>query len=227
MKENLILLNTGIFNINTWIIKINQNKVLIIDPASCKESNDEEKITNYLKQNNLIPLGIILTHGHFDHIAGIKKLKQDYPSCKIIIHKDDSLMATVNAYESQKDILIEMGISFFVNALKDLPKADVTVNNKETLNLFFEEKDSQTKQNLSQWQILHTPGHTPGGICLYNKTENILISGDTLFYKSYGRTDLPGGDFSKIMNSLKFLKTLPKETKVYPGHDYYDFYITE
>lgn len=229
MKKNLLLLQTGIFNINTWIIKLSENEVIIVDPASCKESHDEMKIVDFLNKNNLLPIGIILTHCHFDHIAGTKILKERFPNCKIAIHDLDKDAASQNAKQMQENILNGMGFDFFISALENLPNIDITFLGNETLNAFTSpELSSQAIEQLNNWKIIHTPGHTPGGICLFNKNEKQLISGDTLFYQSYGRTDLPGGNHSQMMKTLSSIKeSIPSDTLIYPGHDYFDFPLSE
>lgn len=229
MKKNLLLLQTGIFNINTWFIKVSPTEVIIVDPASCKESNDKMKIVNFLNQNNLQPIGIILTHCHFDHIAGTKVLKTQFPNCKIAVHKLDAEAAASKAKEMQGQILNSMGFGFFVSALENLPNPEITFSGNETLASFkTSESTAEVIEQLDNWKIIHTPGHTPGGICLYNKTEKQLISGDTLFYQTYGRTDLPGGNHSQMMKTLSFIKeTIPSDTNVYPGHDHFDFTLDE
>ena len=136
MKKNLLLIQTGIFNINTWIIKLSENEVIIVDPASCKESNDEMKIINFLNKNKLLPIGIILTHCHFDHIAGTKIIKEHFPNCKIAVHNLDKDAASENAKQMQENILNAMGFDFFVSALENLPKIDITFLGNETLNAF-------------------------------------------------------------------------------------------
>lgn len=229
MKKNLLLLQTGIFNINTWIIKLSENEVIIVDPASCKESHDEMKIINFLNKNNLLPIGIILTHCHFDHIAGTKILKERFPNCKIAAHDLDKDAASQNAKQMQANILNGMGFGFFISALENLPNIDITFLGNETLDAFTSpELSSQAIEQLNNWKIIHTPGHTPGGICLFNKNEKQLISGDTLFYQSYGRTDLPGGNHSQMMKTLSSIKeSIPSDTLIYPGHDYFDFPLSE
>ena len=71
---------------------------------------------------------------------------------------------------------------------------------------------------MSTFQVLHTPGHTPGSVCFYFPKEKVLLSGDTLFQMGYGRTDLPGGNYSQLINSLNCLFELPSDVQVYPGH---------
>ena len=108
-------------------------------------------------------------------------------------------------------------MGFFVEKMlpdeNDLPSADVFYTDKTVL---FED-----------WQVIETPGHTQGSSCLYNEKEKLLISGDTLFWNSYGRTDLFGGDETQMIKSLKYLLSLPTDVKVFPGHGKYGFALSE
>ena len=95
----------------------------------------------------------------------------------------------------------------------DLPSADIFYTDKDFL--------------FEGWQVIETPGHTQGSSCLYNETEKLLISGDTLFWNSYGRTDLFGGSDKQMVESLKKLFTLPDDVKVFPGHGKYGFTLSD
>ena len=229
---NITKLITGPFSINTWIIPFYQNKVLIIDPAACDLTHDQNKITYYLEQNNLEPTAILLTHGHFYHIPGTKILKEKYPDLPIICHKADAEIAGSQAPSYQAQALSLMGLEMLIPAITNLPDCDITYSTDCTLDTLLQDfiKDplQDLLSSLKKWQILCTPGHTPGSVCIYNKTENILFSGDTIFYHSYGRTDLPGGSEATIKHSLNMLySTLSPDTKVYPGHDLAGFALEE
>lgn len=225
-------LSTGPFQINTWIVPLTQQKVLIIDPAACSFTNDQNKITDYLQKNNLEPLAILLTHGHFDHITGTKILKEKYSDVPLVCHKNDSQMAGANASQIQKEALSMMGLEVLCNALNNLPNPDITFDTDTTLYSLLlsnlKDKSEELTSQLKEWEIICTPGHTPGSVCFYNKKEKLLFSGDTIFYHSYGRTDLPGGNQKTIEQSLKKIySTLPGDTLVYPGHDYAAFPLGE
>jgi len=221
-------IQTGPFSVNSYIVKLSGSAVFITDPAGCKYCGDETKIIDYLNNNNLCPIAIILTHGHFDHISGLSILKSYYPNIPILINKNDSLMIGPTAVDQQGNALAAMGFTDFIPSISNLPSADDFLTDKLTLDKLsvFDKVDTEVKNALNNWIVLHTPGHTPGGICLYNEKEKYLITGDTIFYQSYGRTDLPGGNQGILMHSLnKIYSTIPHDVSVFPGHDYYGFTI--
>ncbi len=189
-----------------------------MDPACCDFSHDTYVISRYLEENALEPQAIVLTHGHFDHVAGISFLKGLYPDMKIFIHPADASFIGVNGGERQAQHLSLMGFLDFLPSVSGLcPASDMMADG----DILFEEYGSS-------WKVMHTPGHTEGSCVLYSEKEKTLISGDTLFYRSWGRTDLPGGDERLIMKSLKRIyREIPGDTKVYPGHDLAGFLLEE
>ncbi|MBQ9495489.1 MAG: MBL fold metallo-hydrolase [Treponema sp.] len=221
--ESLVVLNTGPLGVNTYIVPLAKNAVLIVDPAACAFTDDEAKITGWLDEHKKRPAGIFLTHSHFDHITGLAALKEAFPDCAIAVHKSEAHMLSSEAQAAF------FGLRQLAVAFQDMPSADKTIAGGETLDaVFSDEHDAEIAAALSQWKILHTPGHSTGSSCLYNAKRGELISGDTVFYRSYGRTDLYGGDEATIHKSLLMLKeTLPHNTRVYPGHDYYGFLLSE
>lgn len=225
--EKLTLLHTGPLGVNTYIIPLAENSVLVIDPAACALTRDENAVTGFLSEHSLIPAGIVITHGHFDHITGLKTMKKAYPDCRIAIHKNDAAALGTTAPEAQHTALSNLGMEKLYSALTNMPQADVLLNGGETLDSVFTGNSAAVTKALSLWKVIHTPGHSAGGICLYNAERKELISGDTLFYRSYGRTDI-GGDEGQIIHSLVMLKeTLPPETRVYPGHEMYGFRLDD
>lgn len=221
-------LNTGPFGVNTWIVPLCGNKVIVFDPAACEFTLDSEKITGFLLNNNLSPVCIILTHGHFDHIMGTRVLKNAFPELPLICHKNDLSMCGASAFETQGQALEMMGLSYLAGALKELPEPDIFFENEVALSALVKTEDEELRNALAEWKVICTPGHTPGSVCWYNKAQKILISGDTVFYHSWGRTDLPGGSEADIRKSLSRLYSLiPDEVLVFPGHDYAGFCIGE
>jgi hydroxyacylglutathione hydrolase len=164
---------------------------LVIDPAS-----DVDAIVTVSRKNNVNIKYIVNTHGHVDHISGNAEMKNK-TGAKIIVHEDDASMLT-----STPAMVLRMF------GAKPSPPADITVS----------EGDFITVGKVSL-QVIHTPGHSPGGIALY--TDGIVFTGDTLFVEGVGRSDLPGGSWPLMLRSIHDrLLTLPEETKVYPGHNY-------
>jgi hydroxyacylglutathione hydrolase len=190
--ERLIL---GAYQTNCYILLANETAkdCLIIDTGL-----EADELIDFLQQHKLNPVAVVLTHGHIDHIIGLAALRSRYPDIKVHIHKLDAGMLT-----GEKDNLSSLaGVSF-----KSEP-TDFTLQEGNPIELANIKLD-----------VLHTPGHTPGGICLYSKDEGVVFAGDTLFADSVGRTDMPGGNTIQLIKSIKEkLCTLPGETIVYPGH---------
>lgn len=187
----IIRMAAGIYAANCYIIySTNTLDGVIVDPGG-----DVDDIFNILDENKIKITSIILTHGHGDHIGGLidlnKRLKVD-----IMIHQDDR----------------EMLVNKNINLSSIMPMESVEVEP----NRFLKDGD---KIGFGDREILviHTPGHTKGGICL--KIEDNILTGDTLFAGSIGRTDLYGGDFNSIINSIKEkIIIYPDDTNIFPGH---------
>ena len=227
---NLHLLHTGPLAVNTYILPLSENEVLVIDPADCPFSQDEGSVISYLASKNLKPLAVILTHGHFDHVSGLPFIKKSFPNIPVVIHKADSAMIGKNSQVQQGKSLSQMGFFEFLPFVSDLPEASAFLEDgKKLLEILGNcECSPEAKKSLEDWQVLHTPGHTEGSCCLYNEKDLALISGDTLFYHSWGRTDLAGGSERKIHQSLaKIAEYCEEKTLVYPGHDHAGFTLEE
>ncbi len=224
-----IEISTGPLQVHTWLVPLSGNKVLAVDPAACAFSHDADALVSYMERNALELSGILLTHGHFDHVLGTRVLKDAFPECKIAVHALDKGMAGSRAAEVQGVILNEIGMGELLFALKGLPDADVLLSGGETLvGVFAHGEDADLSDALKAWKVIHTPGHTQGSLCIHNDREKILISGDTVFYHTWGRTDLPGGSEQAIQQSLRQLYgSLSPETLVYPGHGRAGFMLRE
>lgn len=189
MDLKVIRFVVGGFGTNSYLLLNENNKGFIIDPGA-----NGKEILEYIKENKIDLDGIILTHGHGDHIGAVPLIVKEL-NIPVYIHSLDSKMLA----DSYLNLTGGMGMNP-VNI-----KADNLLEDGSEIHL----EDKTIK-------AIHTPGHTPGGICLY--VDNILFSGDTLFELSIGRTDFPGGDYGQIINSINSLMVLPEDTVVYPGH---------
>ena len=182
---------------NTFIISDSTNECIIIDPG-CYDKNEKQILQDYILSNNLVPTRLINTHCHIDHILGNNFVSKTWDLELEIHHKDIDLL------KNSKDIADLYG---FVN----YEKSPIT-------NKFLVEGDiiEFGKSNL---EVLFTPGHAPGHISLYSKNENFIISGDVLFNNSIGRTDLPGGNYNTLIDTIKSkILCLDDSTVVYCGH---------
>ena len=142
-------------------------------------------------------LYIICTHGHFDHVSGVARLKEKYPEAKVVVGEADA-PALSSAFISGAEAF---GLPFYPCY------ADVTVNDGDVLQV-----------GSILLKVIATPGHTLGGVVLYCESEKIAFAGDTLFRGSVGRTDLYGGSYAQLMTSIKKIKNLPPDTALMCGH---------
>ncbi len=214
----------GPISANTYIVPLSGSNVFIVDPAASAFSGDEDVIVSFLKENNLNPVAVVLTHGHFDHVSGLLRLKAEYPELPVYIHKEDASYLGENSAVWQEKILGAVGFYSFVKAVSGLPEADGFLEDGK----FLSELISCGDEALSLWKVIHTPGHTAGGICLYNEKDRQLISGDTLFYRSWGRTDFFGGSEEVLKKSLELIfTTIPKDATIFSGHDSLEFKLED
>jgi len=184
------------FQVNMYIIAASSGNCILIDPSNSNKAENFE-LHNYLESKQLKPKIVVLTHGHFDHCVGLKFIIEKYnPS--VYLHSGDLFLI-----EQAKELADMFGFEFH--------KWVGTPTSLDDMNKIILED--------IELSILHTPGHSPGGIALYNKKSSYIITGDTLFLNSIGRYDLPGGNFNQIIESIKTtLFTLPSDTAIYPGH---------
>lgn len=159
---------------------------------------DPDPLMRLVRQGGLRPVRIVLTHAHLDHIGGVREVIAELGPIPIAIH------------EAEADFLLDpdLNLSTFVEMNVTTPPADELLNDGQILSL-----------GESQWRVLHTPGHSPGGITLHHAPSHQALVGDTLFAGSIGRYDFPTSDGPTLMRSIRErLLTLPDETRVYPGH---------
>lgn len=183
------IIPVGLYEANCIILWNESNKALIIDPGA-----DADLITEYIEKAKLEPVAVFLTHGHFDHVSGVDGILEKY-TLPVYLHSGDKELLFCDLNISQPGY----------------PR----IMREDAINYSLEEGDEIP---LFGGKILHTPGHSKGSTCLYFESDKLLISGDTLFSGSIGRTDLPGGSYMQIMKSLKRLTELPDETMVISGH---------
>ena len=185
----------GLYETNCYILRRDKDAgdCLIVDAGL-----DCGPLIDFLRQRKLNPAALVLTHGHIDHIAGVSALRENFPDIKIYIHQLDAEMLE----EPMSNLSAMAGAAFITKP------ADFTLQDGDII-----------EQARVKLQVLHTPGHTPGGISLYSAEQGIVFSGDALFADSVGRTDFPGSSMTQLISSIEEkLLTLPDETKVYPGH---------
>ena len=180
----------GSLDVNCYFIAdASSRKAAIIDPGASPEN-----IEAIIEREKLIPVAIINTHGHYDHIGADAALKKKF-GIPLLIHRADAPFLTDSSLNGSCYMGVDItGVS-----------ADRLLDNGDTINV-----------GALEFTVIHTPGHTPGGICLW--TEDLLFTGDTLFCGSVGRCDLAGGDEDILNASLKILKTLPETLRILPGH---------
>lgn len=184
-------LEVGPIMANCFILGCEQTReAVVIDPG-----DDPDRILMTLAKEKLTVKYLIDTHGHFDHVGANRRMKE-VTGAELAIHPDDVPMLAQ---------LSRSAASFGLSA-EDSPEPDLLLNEGDTVSF----------GNITL-KVIHTPGHSRGGICLY--TPGYLFAGDTLFAGSIGRTDLPGGDYDTLIASIKQkLLNLPDDTRVYTGH---------
>lgn len=180
---------------NSYLIYDTEIKnAVLIDPG-----DNPEFIIEQIKKLDLELNYIVITHAHGDHIGALEKVR-DYFNSKVIIHKYD-INALLGFEENYSD---HIGVK----------QQNIDIN-----NIVGVEDNQIIKDKNIEFEIIHTPGHTKGCICIYEKNLNVLFTGDTLFYNCYGRCDLNGGSFDDMASSLRKLYNRFDNIKIYPGHD--------
>ncbi|GHV01563.1 MBL fold metallo-hydrolase [Bacteroidia bacterium] len=184
------------FQENTFVVYDPTGECVIVD-AGCSSPGEERTLADFIAQKGLRPVMAVNTHGHVDHILGVDWVKERY-GVPFALDSRDSFLVENAPFQG----------SLYGLRIASAPTPDVDLSQLQQIDF----GDSRLK-------IIHTPGHTPGHVCLHDPEGEMLLTGDTLFRESIGRTDLPGGDYSWIMRSiLERIMPLGDGTTIYPGH---------
>ena len=191
----------NLFQENTYVVyDENSSDCAIIDPG-CYYPEDEKTLVNFLTDNGLVPSKVLYTHCHLDHTFGARFLAKQFPT--ISFYADAKEQTNI-------DIFHEQGVLFGIDVKEEPP----------SISHYVYEGEKITVGNM-QFSVLETPGHSAGGVCYYCESEKVLFSGDTLFCGSIGRSDLYGGNYQQLIQSIKNkIFSLPDDVIVYCGHGY-------
>ena len=189
---NIINLFPGSYGSNCYLLE-EGGEALIVDPSAAASA-----ILRKLREDGCTPGGILLTHGHFDHIMSIDTLRQAEPNLKVYVHEEDAPMLA----DGQKN-----GFSFFFRQDRTWKDADVLLTDGQEITV-----------GSATLRVVHTPGHSPGSVCYLCESEGIMLTGDTLFSDNIGRCDLWGGSYATIRQSLKRLRDYDGGLTILPGH---------
>ncbi len=183
----------GSFEVNCYLYRLDNSKdTLIIDPG-----DEASEIAKVIDTNQFNPKAVLLTHGHIDHIGGVQEIIEKY-------------QIPLYAGKGEESLLSDAGAN-----MSSFTGQTITIQNPDRL-LEDEEIISLAGINL---RVLATPGHSPGGVCFFDEENNVLFTGDTLFYSSIGRTDFPGCSTEQLLSSIQEkLMKLPDNIICYPGH---------
>ena len=196
----MLQINSFVFNPfgeNTYVIFDETKECVIIDPG-CYTASEEDRLFGYIDQHQLKPLMVINTHGHVDHVVGNNAVKRRY-GIPVAAHP-----GTHPDFTQAKRQAVWLGFQ----PVGDIDLPDVDLQDDEVIKI-----------GESSLEVICTPGHAQGSISLYAPVEGWVLTGDALFCRSVGRTDLPGGDFEELRESIRGrLFTLPNDTEVFSGH---------
>ena len=182
---------------NCFIISDETKECAIIDCGAFYQE-ERDMIFDYVKKNQLKPKHLLATHGHLDHNFGNSYMQKEFGLNPKVHHKDKFLMESI---KQQAQLLLGLDLT------EEQPK-----------DIDYLTKDDIIEFGNQRFIIIETPGHTPGSVFFYNEKEHIAFSGDTIFKRSIGRTDLEGGSMFQMIQTLRFISQLPDKTILYPGH---------
>ncbi|WP_300368604.1 MBL fold metallo-hydrolase [Brachyspira sp.] len=193
-------INTNMYAMNSYVVSVD-DEAMIIDISESPSGYDVYK--KLLEGKKLVR--IIYTHAHFDHISGSDDIRKEYPDVPHCVHTLD--------YDFFQDG--NLNVSAYLGSILKCKSPEIQFNDGDTFKL----KDREFK-------VIHTPGHTRGGVCYYTKGH--LFCGDTIFAYGIGRTDFPTGDFNTLENSIsEKIFALDDDTLIYPGHDAYGVKLSQ
>ena len=188
----IINLFPGSYGSNCYLVE-DSGHALIVDPSTSAAA-----ILRRLREDGCTADAVLLTHGHFDHIMSIDTLRGAEEGLQVLIHEADAPMLT----DGQKN-----AFALFFGQERVWKDADVLLRDGQTITV-----------GNAVFRVLHTPGHSPGSICLLCEEEGVLITGDTLFADNIGRCDLWEGSHAVMRKTLQALRDLPGDLTIYPGH---------
>lgn len=186
----------NLFSENTIVLDNGENGAVIIDPG-CYSDDEKNAFLDHLDAENIRPSAIFLTHGHPDHVYGVKMLQSRY-DIPVYLHKDD-----LQVLDYSERLISKLGLK----------------NPDTTFSKTWISDGQKISAAGLEFEVIHTPGHSPGCVCYYDRKDGLIFTGDTLFAGAIGRSDLFGGDYDKLIVSvMDKLMMLDAEVEVHPGH---------
>ncbi len=185
------------FQVNTYLVYTDNGKAAIVDPGMLFPEEEQKLISN-IEELKLEPVLLLQTHLHLDHVFGTSFVHEQWDLSPVAHFKDEFLISQTS----------EMARQFGLELNQNPPSPGRYIKDGETIEL-----DGVT------FEVMHIPGHSPGGVVFYSKEEKLLLAGDVLFKGSIGRSDLPGGNQQDLIDGIRNrLLVLPEDVNVYPGH---------
>ncbi len=184
------------FQENTYLLINEHNEGILIDPG-CSNTDEEQELSDFLTQNNIELKLLLHTHTHVDHVLGYEFIHRTYGLITQMHELELPIFRAVKSYASNYGFIYQEG-----------PEPEILLKDGDIISF-----------GSDSLEVLLCPGHSPGSIVFYCPKQQFAIAGDVLFYRSIGRSDLPGGNHNTLIHSIKTkLYTLPEDTIVFPGH---------